>query len=106
MMDESIKNLKIKLLTCRSVTDEMKKQVHELITNEEINWYPEVEELHKIYLFACCRGEFTGEQLEIIYEKAYRDYHSCGLEDIECEFFELADLVNKVINFKLPKGGF
>lgn len=106
MMNEFVKNLKIKLLTCQSVTDEMKKQVHELISNEEINEYPEVEELHKIYLFTCYRNVFTGEQLEIIYEKAYRDYHSGGLEDIECEFFELADLVNKVINFKLPKGGF
>ena len=100
MMNELLKNLKHELLTCRSVTDEMKNQVHELIVNEEINWYPEVEELHKIYLFACYRGVFTGEQLEIIYEKAYRDYHSCGLEDIECEFFELVDLVSKVINSK------
>ena len=105
-MNESIKNLKIKLLTCQSVTDEMKKQVQELIFDEEINWYPEVEELHKLYLFKCWHNVFTEDQLEIIYEKAYRDYHSCGLADIDCGFFELADFVDKVINSKLSKGGF
>ena len=99
-MNELIKNLKHELLTCQSVTDEMKKQVHELIDNEEINWYPEIEELHKIYLFKCWHNVFTEDQLEIIYEKAYEDYHSDGLPDIDCGFFELADFVNKVINSK------
>lgn len=99
-MNEYIKNLKIKLLTCQSVTDEMKNQVQELISDEEINEYPEVEELHKIYLFKCWYNVFTKDQLEIIYEKAYRDYHSCGLADIDCGFFELANFVNKVINSK------
>lgn len=100
MMNEYIKNLKIKLLTCQSVTDEMKNQVQELISDEEINEYPEVEELHKIYLFKCWYNVFTKDQLEIIYEKAYRDYHSDGLPDIDCGFFELADFVNKVIKSK------
>lgn len=99
-MNEAIKNLKIKLLTCQSVTDEMKKQVHELIFNEEINEYPEVEELHKIYLFKCWHNVFTEDQLEIIYEKAYRDYHADGLPDIDCGFFELANFVDKVVNSK------
>ena len=95
-MDKSIEKLKNKLLTCQSVTDELKKQVQELIVDGEMNEYPEVEELHKIYLFKCWHNVFTDAQLEIIYEKAYRDYHSCGLPDIDCGFFELAEFVNAV----------
>ena len=95
-MNKSIKKLKDKLLTCQSVTDEIKNQVQELITDEEMNEYPEVEELHKIYLFKCWHNVFTEDQLEIIYEKAYRDYHSDGLPDIDCGFFELAEFVNAV----------
>lgn len=97
-MDELVKNLKCELLTCRYVTDEMKNQIQQLIANEEINWYPEVEELHKIYLFKCWHNVFTEDQLEIIYEKAYQRYHSYGLVDIDSGFFELADFVNKVID--------
>ena len=99
-MDELVKNLKHELLTCQYVTNKMKIQIQQLITNDEINWYPEVEELHKLYLFKCWHNVFTDDQLEIIYEKAYRDYHSDGLPDIDCGFFELADFVNKVINSK------
>ena len=95
-MNKSIEKLKTELLTCQSVTDEMKKQVQELISDEETNEYPEVEELHKIYLFKCWHNVFTDDQLEIIYEKAYRDYHSEGLSDIDCSFFELAEFVNAV----------
>ena len=95
-MNKSIKSLKDELLTCQSVTDEMKNQVQELITNEEMNEYPEVEELHKIYLFKCWHNVFTDDQLEIIYEKAYRDYHSEGLSDIDCGFFKLAEFINTV----------
>ena len=76
----------------------MKNQIQQLIDNDEINWYPEVEELHKIYLFKCWHNVFTEDQLEIIYEKAYRDYHSYGLADIDCGFFELASFVDKVIS--------
>lgn len=97
-MNELLKNLKHELLTCQYVTNEMKNQIQQLIDNDEINWYPEVEELHKIYLFKCWHSIFTDDQLEIIYEKAYRDYHSCGLADIDCGFFELADFVDKVIS--------
>ena len=95
-MNKSIEKLKAELLTCQSVTDEMKNQVQELINDEEMNEYPEVEELHKIYLFKCWHNVFTDDQLEIIYEKAYRDYHSEGLSDIDCGFFELAEFVNAV----------
>lgn len=95
-MNKSIKNLKNKLLICQSVTDEMKKQVQELITDEELSEYPEVEELHKIYLFKCWHNVFTDDQLEIIYKKAYRDYHSDGLSDIDCGFFDLAEFVKEV----------
>lgn len=99
-MNELLKNLKHELLTCQYVTDKMKNQIQQLITNDEINWYPEIEELHKIYLFKCWHNVFTEDQLEIIYEKAYGDYHSCGLADIDCGFFELADFVDKVVNSK------
>jgi hypothetical protein len=74
--------------------------MHQLIENEDVNWYPEVEELHKIYLFKCWHNVFTEDQLEIIYEKAYQKYHSYGLADIDCGFFELADFVDKVISSK------
>ena len=99
-MNELLKNLKHELLTCQYVTDKMKNQIQQLITDDEINWYPEIEELHKIYLFKCWHSIFTDAQLEIIYEKAYGDYHSCGLADIDCGFFELADFVDKVVNSK------
>jgi hypothetical protein len=99
-MSELIEIIKNELLTCESVTDQMTEQIHWLIEDEDINWYPEVEELHKIYLFKCWHNVFTEDQLEIIYEKAYQKYHSYGLADIDCGFFELADFVDKVISSK------
>jgi hypothetical protein len=99
-MGKLVEKLKNELLSCESITDKITEQMYQLIENEDVNWYPEVEELHKIYLFKCWHNVFTEDQLEIIYEKAYRDYHSCGLADIDCGFFELADFVNKVVNSK------
>ena len=99
-MNKLIEKLKHELLICESVSDELTKQIYQLIENEEVNWYPEVEELHKIYLFKCWHNVFTEDQLEIIYERAYEKYHSYGLVDIDSGFFELADFVNKVINCK------
>lgn len=99
-MGKLVEKLKNELLSCESITDKITEQIHQLIENEDVNWYPEVEELHKIYLFKCWHNVFTEDQLETIYEKAYRDYHSDGLADIDCGFFELADFVDKVISSK------
>ena len=103
-MSELIEKIKNELLTCESVTDQITEQIHWLIEDEDINWYPEIEELHKLYLFKSWCNVFTKDQLEIIYEKVYEKYHSHGLVDIDAGFFELADFVSEVVKYNSHLG--